>query len=171
MSLYNKEEIKKFLPHRKPFLFLDSVNTIDYPEKRVPEIEDEKFNAKEFIGTKVTGSFFVDPSLEILKGHFPGNPILPGVVQIEIMAQMCPFLFHYSNKNLMDKLKINVALLGIDKARFKKPIYPNMTLEMKSVLKKVRGIFQTYECEIFGNDHLMSSAEIFASLEFIKKDN
>lgn len=170
MSLYNKDQIMDFLPHRKPFLFLDSVDKIIFPES-LGDYDFKNIQTKKFIGTEVHGGFFVDPKLEILRGHFPGRPVLPGVVQIEIMAQMCPFIFHFAYKDLMSNLKINVALLGIEKAKFKKPILPDMNLKMVSTLLKVRGIFQSYECAIYSGGEKMSSAEVFASIEFISKDN
>ncbi len=168
MSLYNKEEIMDFLPHRKPFLFLDSVDEITFPEA-LGNYDKTRIETKAFVGTQVKGSFFVNPELEILKGHFPGRPILPGVVQVEIMAQMCPFIFHYAYKELMSGFKIDVALLGIESAKFKKPIYPEMNLKMASKLLKVRGVFQSYECTIYSDELVMSTAQVFASIEFIKK--
>ncbi len=170
MSLYNKEQIMDFLPHRKPFLFLDSVDEVTFPNS-LGQYNKLEINTKSFVGTEVKGSFFVRPDLEILRGHFPGKPILPGVVQIEIMAQMCPFIFHYAYSELMQEIKINIALLGIERAKFKKPIYPNMNLSMESKLLKVRGVFQSYECMIYSNNELHSSAEILASIEFLKKDS
>jgi len=169
MSFYNKNQIMDFLPHRKPFLFLDSVDNIVFPSS-LSSYDQDIINTKIFIGSQVEGSFFVDPKLEILRGHFPGQPVLPGVVQVEIMAQMCPFIFHHAYKELMSQIKINIALLGIEKAKFKKPIYPGMNLKMVSSLLKVRGIFQSYECTIFCDEEKMSTAQIFASIEFLKKD-
>ncbi len=171
MPLYTQEDIKKFIPHREPFLFLDSVDSIIYPENYKIELNNEVLNAKHFIGTEVSGSFHVSDSLEILKGHFPGHPILPGVIQIEIMAQMCPFIFFNADKELMENYKADVALLGIDKARFKKPVLPGANLKMEATFIKERGVFQTYDCQIKENGMLVSKAEIFASIKFIERKN
>jgi 3-hydroxyacyl-[acyl-carrier-protein] dehydratase len=77
--LFNKQEVLDFLPHRKPFLFVDTVESVTVDPK---VLESEKVESKDLVGSKVVAHFHVGEDLEILKGHFPGNPILPGVIQV-----------------------------------------------------------------------------------------
>lgn len=160
--LLNKAQVMEFLPHRDPFLFVDSVKEIILPE----ELKDQSgpFTAQQLVGGKAICTFKVDESLKVLEGHFPGDPILPGVVQVEMMAQAASFLAVYCRKN--EKSKIDVALLGVDSARFRKPVVPPMELEIHSVLTKVRGPIQMYDCEIYANGELVSQTSVMASLKF-----
>lgn len=129
--------------------------------------DSEVLDTKNFVGATVTAKFSVKNNLEILQGHFPGNPILPGVIQVEMMAQAAPFVFLsiYTKKDFWPQL--DVALLGVDKSRFRKPVVPDMDLTIHSKLTKVRGDFQNYTSKILHGDDLISSAELFASLRFI----
>jgi 3-hydroxyacyl-[acyl-carrier-protein] dehydratase len=158
----NKDQVMEFLPHRDPFLFIDSVRDIILPENL--KLLQGPFEAHQLIGGKTICTFQLNESLNVLAGHFPGNPILPGVVQVEMMAQAASFLARYCKKR--EDSKIEVALLGIDSARFRKPITPPMELEIFSTLTKVRGPVQIYECEIFSNGELMSQSTVMASLRF-----
>lgn len=157
-----KEDVLNFIPHRDPFLFIDSVEEITYPEGVNPETVSD---FKDMIGGESVSHFKVKEDLKVLEGHFPGNPILPGVVQIEMMAQGSTFINYdvvqnYAKNNPID---VDVALLGCDQSRFRKPVVPGMDLVIKSKLTKVRGNFVSYTCQIFHNDELISQADILAS--------
>ena len=88
--LLDKTQVMKFLPHRDPFLFIDSVKDVTLPEN----LRGEKgpFTPAQLVGGKAICNFKVDNTVKVLEGHFPGNPILPGVVQVEMMAQAATFL-------------------------------------------------------------------------------
>lgn len=161
------DEVLNFLPHRNPFLFIDRVSQITFPGEEsfvgVPA-------AKDLVGGKVVAHFDVRADLKILEGHFPGNPILPGVVQTEMMAQASCFLNVKCVEpgKMLKGLKIDVALLGIDRARYRKPITPGMKLTILSELKKVRGPFLNYSCSIIDeNNELISEADILALFKFL----
>jgi 3-hydroxyacyl-[acyl-carrier-protein] dehydratase len=164
--LLNKKQVMNFLPHRDPFLFVDSVSRIDF-ESNISLPPNP--TAKDLVGGVVTGHFYVDPNLEVLKGHFPGNPILPGVIQAEMMAQVACLLNTLSVSNESESSEVDIALLGVDRSRFRKPILPEMHLTIISKLVRVRATFLTYECKIYHQDQLMSEADVFASFKFIKE--
>jgi 3-hydroxyacyl-[acyl-carrier-protein] dehydratase len=160
--LMEKKQVMDFLPHRDPFLFIDSVKEIIVPE----ELKNltGPFRPQQLIGGKAICHFRVDNSVKVLEGHFPGDPILPGVVQIEMMAQAASFLAIHCKPNA--EAKIEVALLGVESAKFRKPVIPPMDLEIHATLTKVRGPIQMYDCEIYSNGDLMSQTSVMASLKF-----
>lgn len=162
--LMNKEEVMSFLPHRDPFLFVDSVSEISLPESL--NGKTGPFTPAELVGGKSVCLFRVDDSVKVLEGHFPGNPILPGVVQVEMMAQAASFLATKCLAGPIEDSNIEVALISIDSARFRKPVVPNMDLEIHSTLTKVRGPFQIYDCQLINNGEVMSECVVMASLKF-----
>ncbi len=117
-------ELYKYIPHRHPFLLVD----------RIIEIEAYKMA----VGIKnVTGSEYYFP------GHFPGRPVMPGVLIIEALAQTAAVLAIYSSPKDEGSL---IYFAGIDNARFKKPVIPGDLLHLeievvktKSRLWKVKG--------------------------------
>lgn len=155
------EQIKSFLPHRKPFLFVDSVSEIITPQNF-----NYNGDAKSLIGCQVVAHFKVTHDLEILAGHFPNNPVLPGVVQVEMMAQAASMLFVLTEDNLKD-IKVDVALVGIDKAKFRHPVVPPMDLKIISKLTRVRGHMVSYDCQLFHQDQVVSEVSVFASLKVL----
>jgi 3-hydroxyacyl-[acyl-carrier-protein] dehydratase len=160
--LLDKKQVMDFLPHRDPFLFIDGVKEIILPDEL--KGKTGPFTANQLVGGKAICTFRVDDSVKVLEGHFPGNPILPGVVQVEMMAQAASFLATYCRPS--GDNKVEVALLGIDSARFRKPIIPPMDLEIHSTLTKVRGPIQMYDCSIFCNGDLIAQTNVMASLKF-----
>lgn len=114
----NKEEIKKILPHREPMLLVDEVNLN----------ED---------GT-ATGYYTVKGDEFFLQGHFPGNPILPGVIQCEMMAQSACVMFK-------DKMTDGVlpVYTGLDKVRFRGMIKPGDTIRIDTkIVKQMHPLYQ-----------------------------
>jgi 3-hydroxyacyl-[acyl-carrier-protein] dehydratase len=161
--LYDKKQVMQFLPHRDPFLFIDSVRELILPES----LRDKKgpFRPSEIVGGKAICNFKVDNSVKVLEGHFPGFPILPGVVQIEMMAQAASFLTTWCIEKPIEQTKLDVQLLSVESAKFRKPILPPMELEIHATLAKVRGPMQIYDCEIYANGELMSQTSVMASLK------
>ncbi len=166
--LYNKAAVLDFLPHRPPFLFVDSIEEVHLTEGWGESISN--INSKSFVGSYAVGDFKIRPDLEILKGHFPGNPILPGVVQVEMGAQVCPFIFMNAFEDQMSDYVLDVSLLGVDKTRFRKPIVPGMNIRFRGKLIKTRGPYMTFECEMECAGEIVSSSEVFALLNFNKKE-
>ena len=166
--LMNNDEVKAFLPHRDPFLFIDSVEEITLPAG----VSEEKgeINLKDCIGAQVSASFYTKEDLDIFSGHFPGRPVLPGVIQVEMMAQASCFMSSKVYKD-REKYKLEVALMGVSNCKFRKPILPNMNLTIKAKLVKVRGPVISYEGEIYHEETLMSEASVLASVKFVERDS
>jgi 3-hydroxyacyl-[acyl-carrier-protein] dehydratase len=119
-------------------------------------------------GSKVISHFEVREDLEILKGHFPGNPILPGVVQVEMMAQTSAFVSIAFNKMEKAGVRVDTLLLGVESSRFRKPIYPGMKLEIHAEMEKSRGTIAYYKCDIFCAGEKVSEAKFLAKLDVHK---
>jgi 3-hydroxyacyl-[acyl-carrier-protein] dehydratase len=123
--------------------------------------------AKELLGGSVVANYYLDPEHPILKGHFPGRPIFPGVLQIECMAQASSFLTCEMKKDIpLGEIKIEVALLSADRAKFRSPVLPGDHLKIKSTLIKVRSFMMSYEAEITRNDEVVSEVTFLASIKF-----
>ncbi len=113
--MLNKEEIKKIIPQREPFLMIDEI------EEYIP-------------GESATAYKYVNEEEYYFKGHFPGNPIMPGVLIVEALAQTgaVAILSEEENKGK------NALFGGIDKLRFKKTVVPGdkLKLEVKIIKRK-----------------------------------
>lgn len=159
--LLSIDEVKTYLPHRAPFLFIDTVLSVTPPSglELLKEI-----TPKDLVDTKVIAYFKVRDNLEILQGHFPGAPILPGVIQVEMIAQASAFVSLASNNLKIDGINAETLLLGAEAAKFRKPIYPGMTVEIHSRMAKCRGPVASYAGEIFVEGEKYSEANILAKL-------
>ena len=135
----DKEGIKKILPHREPMLLVDSV------EELVP-------------GESITSSFYVDPSREIFAGHFPGEPVLPGVYMVECMAQAADLLLMADGK-FSGKLPL---FIGIDNVRFFSKIRPGDTLRIEAKIKmaKVEKAVFTCSAEVYDGEVLAAAGDV-----------
>jgi 3-hydroxyacyl-[acyl-carrier-protein] dehydratase len=160
--LLSTEQVKKILPHRDPFLFIDSVESVTIPGKAIEK--NQIFDVKEIIEAQVVAHYKTKKDHAIFAGHFPDYPIFPGVTQVEMMAQATSFIVLLLTENPFN-MKMDVALLGINEARFRKPIFPDMDLKIITKLQKARGPMITSECQVFHNDQLMSEVTVLASLK------
>lgn len=159
----NKEQVMSILPHRDPFLFVDSIDELLLGSgESLPEGGTIKY--EEQVGCVVKASYHTRKDHPIFAGHFPGNPILPGVVQVEMMAQASCFSLFQVDPDVASK-DLEVALLRVENAKFRKPIVPEMDLEIKCTCTKVRGMFMEYECSTYHKGQLMSEATVFASVK------
>lgn len=140
----NIKEIMTLLPHRYPFVLVDRV--LDYePEQWIKAIKNVTINEPFF------------------QGHFPGEPIMPGVLQIEAMAQVGGILALLGDKtDAKGKLAI---FLTIDKAKFRKPVIPGDQLNFHvKVLKRVRGTIIQCHGEASVDGKVVSEADLMFSI-------
>ena len=138
--MLNQLEIQKMLPHRYPFLLID----------RIVEIEPN---------VKAVGLKNVTINEPFFQGHFPRNPIMPGVLIIEAMGQVAGLLAFLSG--LKSK---SVYFMSIEKAKFRKPVIPGdqLRLEIK-VLKRRNNVWRFFG-EAFVDDKLVSESEFTAMI-------
>ena len=143
MSTY-LEEINKFLPHREPFLFIDEVVEIELGKK----IHCIKRNSS---------------SEDYFRGHFPGNPVMPGVLIVEAFGQAAAALTAHG----LDKETYNnklVFLMGIEKARFRNPVIPDCKLELKIQAIRTHGRVWKYKGDAFVDGKKMADAQWSATI-------
>ena len=139
----NKEDIKKYLPHREPFLFVDEI---------IEVIENKEIHATKYINED---EYF-------LNGHFPNNPIFPGVIIIEALGQASGILGFVSMNKTPEEGSIYV-LAGVDKVRFRKRIRPGDNIDLFSkVVSEKRGIWK-FDCRAELNNKLVCSAIILCA--------
>ncbi|MDX1285652.1 MAG: 3-hydroxyacyl-ACP dehydratase FabZ [Draconibacterium sp.] len=139
---YNIEEILEVLPHRFPFVFIDRVTHLD-PGKTVTAIKNVNINESYF------------------PGHFPGKPIMPGVLILESMAQAGAFLILH---DLEDPKKKGMLFTAIENSKFRKPVVPGDQLIIKLELLKFRLGTAKIKGEAFVQDKLVAEATLMASL-------
>lgn len=109
-------------------------------------------------GERIVSTFWVDPDREIFKGHFPGEPVLPGVYSVECMAQTADILLLS-----MDRYAGRVPLfLGINNVRFLRKILPGDTLEIHAKLasERVEKAIATCAAEIYNHGELAATGEV-----------
>ena len=159
--LLDLDKVKSFLPHRDPFLFVDSVEEIRFPRLEA----GYQLTEDHFLGSEIIACYRTKSDHPIFAGHFPGNPIFPGVCQVEMMAQVAGFA--YTQIFDADKLsKVKMAFMSIQNAKFRKPILPEMDLKIHTKCLKIRGSIIRIAGEIYNNNELMAECEFMASITF-----
>lgn len=135
-----RDELKRILPHREPMLLLDEAEVVDgVAHGRITITGDE---------------FFV-------QGHFPGNPVVPGVILCEMLAQNCCVLM---GDGLSGQENVTPFYTSLDKVRFKHPVRPGDTVELTCQITRHRGPFYFASGEARVGDVLCVTAEMSFAL-------
>jgi 3-hydroxyacyl-[acyl-carrier-protein] dehydratase len=132
-----KEEIKKIIPHRDPFLFLDEIRDLNSLVSAV-------------------GFKYVDANDYYFQGHFPEKPVMPGVIIIEALAQVGAVIL-LSHPDYQGKI---AYFTGISNAKFRRSVLPGDTLELKCTVNKIRRGFGYGTAKAYVNQELACEADI-----------
>lgn len=139
MMKLSKEDIQKIIPHRDPMLLVD----------RVEEL---------IAGKSITAGFYIDPQREIFHGHFPGEPVFPGVYSVECMAQAADILLLS-----MEKYAGKVPLfLGINNVKFIRKISPGDTIQIRARMASERPekAIATCSAEVYDSGELAATGDV-----------
>ncbi len=140
----NKEQILKLLPHREPMLLLDELNNI------------KKLSSATAVVNVKKNSFFV-------QGHFPGQPVMPGVLIVEAFGQAAAALTAAGIDKSVYENKL-VFLMSVEKARFRNPVIPDCKLELKIEAIRSHGKVWKYKGEAFVGEKKMADAQWSATI-------
>lgn len=155
------EAIRKFLPHRYPFLLVDRVLSIE-PKGVLTSTK----GTEDKIGTRIVAQKNVSFNEPMFQGHFPDFAIFPGVLTIEAMAQTASFATYPYLMQDPEQMKrgFSVILLGVDDVRFRKPIVPGDVMRIEAVLEKCRGSIWGFRCEVTVDGAKVAEAKILANM-------
>jgi beta-hydroxyacyl-ACP dehydratase FabZ len=143
MSILTITEIMNLLPHRYPMLLVDRVLEIDPDGKRIVGLKNVSANEQFF------------------QGHFPGNPVMPGVLIVEAMAQCAAIL---GLRDMPDREKKLFLFGGVDKARFRRPVVPGDQLQLECVVLHRRSVSVKIHGKATVDGQLVAEAELFSVL-------
>jgi 3-hydroxyacyl-[acyl-carrier-protein] dehydratase len=144
MADVDLQRILKLLPHRYPFLMIDKVRELE-PKKRVVAIKNVSNNEPQF------------------QGHFPGRPIMPGVLILEAFAQAAVVMMLAADPDAAENQVY--YYLGIDDARFKKPVIPGDQLELEVLFERaMRGIGK-FNCIARVAGEVVAEASILCTIQ------
>ncbi len=141
-QVYDVREILKLLPHRYPFILVD----------RILEVK---------LGESIVGLKNVSINEPFFQGHFPGEPIMPGVLILEGMAQVGAILAYLTDREKFGDLLVYFA--GLDGVRFRQKVVPGDQLIIKSSVLKRKGKLYKLEARAYVEDKLVAEANLMAT--------
>ena len=140
--ILNIDQIKKLIPHRNPFLFIEECTII------------QKGKIGESLRTFHETEYFFE-------GHFPDNPIVPGVVIVEAMAQTAGVVV---SENLINKNDQSVLFMSINKAKFRKPVLPNYKIKFYvEMMNNIKNVYK-FMGKAYYEDSLVAESEFSAMI-------
>jgi beta-hydroxyacyl-ACP dehydratase FabZ len=149
------DEVMQILPHRYPFLMVDKL--IEIYEGSAPPSR---------MGRKAVAVKNVSLNEPFFSGHFPGRPVMPGVLIIEAMAQAGCLAYYRKNDE-----KMEVAIASIRAAKFRRPVVPGDVLKLTAEVVKDRGEMLVLQCTAHVGSELAAEAEILAVVRFKPRTN
>jgi len=138
MSVMDVNEILEILPHRYPFMLVDRITELDIENQRIVGYKNMTFNEPFF------------------QGHFPTEPIMPGVMQLEAMAQISGILLNKVN----DQEGAIAYFMSIDKAKFRRKVVPGDTLRMEISVTRMRSRMAVVHGKSYVGDEMASQADL-----------
>ncbi len=142
---FDINDILRYLPHRYPFLLVDRVLEC------IP-------------GTSITALKNVTFNEPFFTGHFPGRPVMPGVIIIEALAQTTGILA-FTSSNVIPTEETRFYFVGIDKARFRKPVVPGDQLTLKATVQRAQNGIWKFETIALVGETEVAHAEIMVAPE------
>ena len=142
-------EILKHLPHRFPFLFVDKIVSVE-------------------LGNNIHAQKNVSINEDFFNGHFPDYPVMPGVLILEALAQASGLLV-FKTPSLCPPNESLYLFVGIDKARFKKPVVPGDQLRLKVEMKKSKQGFAVFDALATVENEVAASAELMCGFKELPK--
>jgi beta-hydroxyacyl-ACP dehydratase FabZ len=141
-TIFDTAQIQEYLPHRYPFLLVDRIIELE-PAKRIVGLKNVTANEPFF------------------QGHFPGMPVMPGVLMVEAMAQTGGLLLLSFIEDPHSKL---LLFTGIDNAKFRRPVVPGDALRIEMTLQRFKGRVARLDGKIFVEGQLVAEAEVTSVL-------
>ena len=134
MEVYDTNKIKEIIPHREPMLLVNEIHVMD--------------------NKSIEGRYYFHGDEWFFKGHYPGNPIVPGIILCEIMAQTSCGLLQSGTKGKTP------YLVSITNAKFRKVVHPGDDCKVKAALINRKGPFLFVSCKMYVNDLLCAESEL-----------
>ena len=148
--MMNIHAILKQLPHRYPFLLVDKVVELER-NARILAVKNVTFNEPFFMG------------------HFPGRPVMPGVLMLEALAQAAGLLAFDAMGQVPDETNI-YYFVGIDSARFKRPVEPGDQLLLEASIDRIRGGIWKFKGVARVGDEIACEAELMCTMRYVGPD-
>lgn len=145
--VYTITDIMKLLPHRFPFLLIDRVDELVKPA------------GPSKVGSRIVATKNVTFNEPFFPGHFPHRPVMPGVLQIEVMAQAAAL-----SVAVVGGPKMDVAIAGVNDARFRRPVVPGDTLVVEAEVTRDRSGILVITCSAKVDGAIVCEAELIAKV-------
>ena len=141
---YGREHLHRLLPHREPFLLIDSIDSIDLSQRTI------------------RGRRRLDPNDPVFAGHFPGTPVYPGVLQVEMIGQLALCLAHFITHETCEvgpeARPAEVRALRIHYAQYQLPVYPDHAVEVHAAILEEDGMTATCAGQVILDGNIASFA-------------